>query len=92
MSGYVLKAAEAVTEATVNWRRGYLEPGEFVDGDLGWSVSPSGPRIICQRFDDGASHARVAAGRAGQTYMLAARVLTNTGRTLERSLVLRIAA
>jgi len=92
MSGYVLKAAEAVTDATVNWREGYLEPGEYIDGDLGWSVEPSGAEIIAQDFDDSSSRARIARGLPGQVYMLCARAMTNTGRRIERALVLRIAA
>ncbi|NNU81905.1 hypothetical protein HMH01_15820 [Halovulum dunhuangense] len=96
MSGYLMKAAGAEAEACIDWRQGYLEPGEYVDADLGWSIMPAGdlgdPVIACQSFDDRASHARVRSGVPGRFYMLCARAATNTGRMLERAIVLRIAA
>ena len=96
MSGYLLKAAEQDALAAIDWSEGYLEPGEYVDADLGWTISPHGvaevPRIKRQAVDLTTSYARIAEGDVGAVYMLAARARTNTGRDLERSIVLRIAA
>lgn len=96
MSGYVLKQASAPFECAVDWSQGYLEPGEFIDGDLGWAVAPSdedGDLIVAaQRFDDRYSYAVVSRGRPGQIYMVSATACTNTGRQLQRSVILRVAA
>ncbi|MEM8870622.1 MAG: hypothetical protein AAGB10_04515 [Pseudomonadota bacterium] len=96
MSGYLLKSAEQETLATIDWSEGYLGVDEYVDADLGWSVVPAGsaqpPRIVRQAFDLTTSYARIADGDEGAVYMLAAKARTNTGRDLERSIVLRIAA
>lgn len=95
MSGYLMKPAGGEAEARIDWREGYLEPGEWVEGDLGWSVAPAdgaeAPRIMGQAVEPGASLARVGQGVPGQVYMLCARAVTNTGRALERAIVLRIA-
>ncbi|MEM8786761.1 MAG: hypothetical protein AAGE76_00710 [Pseudomonadota bacterium] len=96
MSGYLLKEPGVSVEAKIDWREGYLEPGEYIDGDLGWVVVPArggdDARVTLQQFDDGASYAWITKGVAGRVYMIAAQALTNTGRVLERALVLRVAA
>lgn len=96
MSGYLLKPKGHETLASIDWSQGYLEPGEYVDADLGWSVVPAGDagdaEVRVQSFDDKTSYARVREGVPGKVYMLCARALTNTGRALERAIVLRIAA
>ncbi len=42
MGGYVLKAADRRVTFTIDWRRGYLSPGEMVSADLGWKIA-AGP-------------------------------------------------
>lgn len=96
MSGYIFKAADAPQDIQVDWRQGYLDESEYLDADLGWTVTPvcgeGDPVILSQTFDDGASVARIGGGVPGRIYMLAAQAKTNTGRPLERSVVLQIAS
>ena len=96
MSGYLLKPHGREALASIDWSQGYLEPGEYVDADLGWSVEPVGAGgdacVGAQSFDDKTSYAQIREGVPGKVYMLCARALTNTGRALERAIVLRIAA
>lgn len=96
MSGYLLKPASEDAVARIDWREGYLDQGEYIDADLGWSVVPAlgegDPRIAEQSFEAGASLARVSHGVPGRIYMVSARARTNRGRDLERAIVLRIAA
>ncbi|WP_112323296.1 phage fiber-tail adaptor protein [Oceanibium sediminis] len=96
MSGYILKPEAVDAVAQIDWAEGYLEPGEYVDADLGWQVTPaSGPgdaRIVEQFFDNVHSVARLSGGVPGRIYVVSAGARTNTGRALERALTLRIAA
>jgi hypothetical protein len=70
MSGYVLKPADAPVEFVMDWRRGYLAPGEKVLRDLGWSVQPAGREgaglaVVEQAHDAARSWARFAGGAPG---------------------------
>jgi hypothetical protein len=95
MSGYVLKPAHRDAAFTTDWRQGYLAPDETVVGDLGWSIQPQGAAgdlvVTEQHHDATRSRARFTGGVPGRVYLVAGRVRTSTGRTLERAIVLRIA-
>ena len=95
MSGYVQKSADKAADCVVDWNQGYLEPGEAVEADLGWSLVPADgcgdARIEVQGVDARRSFAKVADGVPGRVYMLSARALTTMGRELERAIVLRVA-
>jgi hypothetical protein len=96
MSGYLLKPADRDAAYTIDWRRGYLAPGETVVAELGWSVQPQAPEagdlvVTEQHHDASRSWARFSGGVPGRVYLIAARVATSAGRTLERTVVLRIA-
>lgn len=95
MSGYVLKTAGARADCTIDWTEGYLEAGESVVEDLGWSVAPvTGPEdatVAAQRIGDKISEAVILRGVPGKVYMVSAEVLTSRGRQFARSIVLRIA-
>lgn len=95
MSGYLQKTADQQAVACVQWDQGYLEPDEYIDGDMGWSVEPLAcADEVClerQTFDSLGSQARVSKGVPGRVYMMSVRASTNRGRILERAIVLRIA-
>jgi hypothetical protein len=96
MSGYLLKPADRDAAYTMDWRRGYLAPDETVAADLGWSIEPQAPAagdvvVTEQHHDASRSWARFGGGVPGRVYLIAAHVVTSAGRTLERTVVLRIA-
>jgi hypothetical protein len=94
MSGYLLKPADRDAAFTMDWRRGWLAPGETVAADLGWSIQPQGEGDVVvreQHHDAARTWARFAGGVPGRVYLVAGRVMTSQGRTLERAIVLRIA-
>ena len=96
MSGYILKPADRDATFAMDWREGYLAPGETVAADLGWSVQPqakaAGDVVVTEQHHDVArSWARFAGGVQGRVYLVAGRVMTSAGRTLERAIILRIA-
>lgn len=96
MSGYILKAADRAATCTLHWRRGYLDEGETVTADLGWSVFPARPRtdalVVTERHHDAdRSWAVFQGGRKGRFYLVSGRVRTSSGRELERAVVMRIA-
>jgi hypothetical protein len=96
MSGYVLKPADRDAGFTMDWRQGYLAPGETVAADLGWSIQPqasaAGDLVVTEQHHDVTrSWARFAGGVPGRVYLVTGSVRTSTGRALERALVLRIA-
>ena len=96
MSGYLLKPADRDAAFTMDWRQGYLAPDETVAADLGWSIQPQAPAagdlvVTEQRHEVARSWARFTGGVPGRVYLIAGRVETSAGRTLERTIVLRIA-
>jgi hypothetical protein len=96
MSGYVLKPADRDAAFTMDWREGDRAPGETAAADLGWSVQPQVPEAgdlvgTEQHHDVTRSRACFAGGVPGRVSLVAASVLTSTGRTLERAAVVRIA-
>jgi hypothetical protein len=94
MSGYILKAADAVARLEVDWQRGDLAEGERVTRDLGWSVRSAGddgPAIVSQSITPTRSHAQIEGGRPGRFHLVWCRARTNRERILCRSMVLRIA-
>lgn len=94
MSGYLLKAADAVARLRIDWRQGYLAPGETVAADLGWSIHKNAGEVLVvteQHHDLVRSWASFAGGTPGQVYMVTSRVRTSAGRRLERAIVVRIA-
>jgi hypothetical protein len=95
MSRYLLKAADRAAAVGIDWRQGYLAPGETVEADLGWHVhdDAGGTLVVAeQRHDAARSSASLTGGVPGRVYMLAGRVRTSAGRRLERTVVVRIAA
>jgi hypothetical protein len=96
MSGYLLKPADRDAAFTMDWRQGYLAPDETVVADLGWSVQPqasaAGDLVVTEQHHDVTrSWARFTGGLPGRVYLVAGRVMTSAGRTLERGIILRIA-
>lgn len=94
MSGFVVKAADAVVRLEIDWRRGDLAAGETVVRDLGWSIRPAGdagPKIVSQAITPTGSRAEIAGGRPGRFHLVWCRARTNRERVLCRAIVLRIA-
>lgn len=96
MSGYVLKPADSPVTFLMDWRRGYLAPGELVLRDLGWSIQPAPLagarlRVTTQLHDEARSWAEFAGGDPGRVYMISNRVRTSDDRVLSRAIVMRIA-
>ena len=78
MSGYLLKPADRDAAFTMDWREGYLAPGETVAADLGWSIQPQAPAagdlvVTEQHHDVARSWARFAGGVPGRVYLVAGR-------------------
>ena len=95
MSGYLLKASDRAAAVGIDWRQGYLAPGETVEADLGWHVhdDAGGTLVVAeQRHDAARTSASLTGGVPGRVYLLASGVRTSTGRRLERTVVVRIAA
>ena len=83
MSGYLLKPASADALARIDWSEGYLEPGETVVEDMGWSIVPGtgngDAAVISQAVEPRASVAQIAKGVPGRVYQVCARARTSLG-------------
>ena len=95
MSDFFQKRVDETIECRIDWREGYLQPGERVTRDLGWQVVArpgAGPlaKLHGARTGSQSSAVTVAQGAAGAIYMLMARVMTDTGRILDRAVALRV--
>ena len=94
MSGFFQKRAGEVIDCRIDWRQGYLEPGEKLAADMGWQVAAKqghrAAQVVSRRHDGAVSTATVAAGDAGAVYMLCAKAVTDRGRELNRAVTLRV--
>jgi hypothetical protein len=88
----LLKDPEAVLDYAIDWGAQYLGDGDLL-ASSDWSVSPDEPdgvAIVGGSFDDRISTVQAGGGIAGRIYRLANRVVTQSGRTDERSIMLRV--
>ncbi len=89
-----LKDPDAVIDYAIDWSENYLAATEQIT-DSNWSVSPEGA-INDMTVDvippvmSGVATAFVTGGIAGKIYQLTNRIITDQGRTDERSITIRI--
>nr|WP_294849847.1 hypothetical protein [uncultured Sphingomonas sp.] len=89
----LLKDPLAALDYGVDWASDYLD-GEGLT-ESGWTVDPDEPGGIAvdsHRFDDFGTSVSVSGGHPGHVYRLINRVVTSSGRTDARSIVLRVEA
>lgn len=88
----LLKDPEAVLDYAIDWGAQYLGQGDLL-ADSSWSVEPDEPggvTVVGSLFGDSVSTVQAGGGVAGRLYRLANRVVTQSGRTDERSIMLRV--
>jgi hypothetical protein len=95
MSGFIQKTISSPVTLLVDWRRGYLAPGESVCRDLGWTIRPNGPAdpplfVVEQSHDDSTSWATFECGASGCFYIITNRIKTTDERVLGRALIMRV--
>ena len=81
------KDPQSVVDYTHDWEKFYLDNNEEIDSRQ-WLVRPEGELVI-DGADDGAV-VFIAGGVPGHVYQLTERVMTNAGRTVERSINIRV--
>lgn len=86
-----LKDPEATLDYGIDWGEGYLQEGESLSASS-WSIFPGSGLTIDSEPPFGASQATVfvTGGTVGHIYQLTNRIVTDQGRTDERSLTIRI--
>jgi hypothetical protein len=88
----LLKDPAAVLDYAIDWGGGYLADGEFLS-ESSWSVDPDeadGVAIVGSNIDDRLAMVQASGGICGRNYRLSNRIVTGSGRTDERSIVLRV--
>lgn len=88
----LLKDPEAVLDYAIDWGAQYLDEGDLL-ADSNWSVDPDEPdgvAIAGTLFNDRISTVQAAGGLPGRLYRLVNRVVTQSGRIDERSIMLRV--
>ena len=88
----LLKDPEAVLDYSIDWGADYLGDTDTL-AESGWSVVPDedgGVTIVGSDFGDQVSTVNAGSGVAGRIYRLVNRVVTQSGRVDERSIVLRV--
>lgn len=86
-----LKDPDAVLDYQVDWGAEYLNGDALAHSS--WAVSPVEPlgiRVLGEAFDLLAASVEVGGGEAGKLYRLTNHVVTATGRTDCRSIVIRV--
>jgi hypothetical protein len=87
----LLKDPEAVLDYAIDWGAEYLG-GDLLSESL-WSVSPDeadGVRIVGDSFDASVTRVKAAGGQPGKIYKLTNHVVLDSGRSDDRSIVLRV--
>jgi len=88
----LLKDPAAVLDYAVDWGADYLGDGDQISQSA-WTVDPDEPggvAIVTSDFDDSISSVQAGGGIAGRLYRLSNQVVTQAGRTDERSIMLRV--
>lgn len=88
----LLKDPEAVLDYAIDWGAQYLDEGDLL-ADSNWSVEPDEPdgvAVAGSAFGDSISTVQAGGGIPGRLYRLANRVVTQSGRIDERSIMLRV--
>jgi hypothetical protein len=87
----LLKDPEAVLDYMIDWGAEYLGDDQLAQSE--WSVSPdedAGVAVADSYFDATSATVKASGGRAGGIYRLINRVVTQSGRIDDRSIVLRV--
>jgi hypothetical protein len=88
----LLKDPDAVVDYAIDWGAEYLAEGDLL-AQSEWSVIPdeaAGVTIEGSDFDARVSTVKAGGGVAGKMYRLVNQVVTQSGRTDDRSIVLRV--
>ena len=88
----LLKDPAAVLDYAIDWGTEYLGEGDLL-AQSDWSVEPveaGGVSVAGSSFSDRLSTVQAGGGIAGRIYRVTNRVVTQSGRTDERSIVLRV--
>jgi hypothetical protein len=88
----LLKDPQAVLDYAIDWGAEYLGEIDLL-ASSDWSVVPNEPdgvAVLDSGFDDRIATVHAGGGIAGRLYRLVNRVVTQTGRIDERSIVLRV--
>jgi len=88
----LLKDPAAVLDYAIDWGAEYLGEGDLLS-ESAWSVDPDEPggiAVVGSDFSDSLSTVQAGGGLSGRIYRLANRVVMQSGRVDERSVVLRV--
>jgi hypothetical protein len=88
----VLKDPASVLDYAIDWGAQYLDPTDML-AESSWSVVPvedGGVAIVSSDISDRVSTVNVQGGVPGRIYRLFNRVVAQSGRIDERSVVLRV--
>ncbi len=88
----LLKDPGAVLDYAIDWGADYLATDDWLTLS-DWSVEPIEPggiAVVSSDFEDRLSSVRATGGNPGRVYRLSNIVMTQSGRTDERSIVLRV--
>jgi hypothetical protein len=88
----LLKDPDAVLDYAIDWGAEYLSTDDLL-AESSWSVTPDesdGVVVVASAFEDRMSSVQVGGGIVGRLYRLANRVVTQSGRIDERSILLRV--
>ena len=88
----LLKDPEAVLDYAIDWGAEYLGEGDLL-AESSWSIIPDEPDgvvIVASDLGERLSTVQAGGGIAGRLYRLANRVVTQSGRVDERSIVIRV--
>lgn len=96
MSGYFIKSPDSTLDYTFDWGFQLLQGGETIATDQGWTIHPDtaptgGLAIASASSTPTTTTAFLSGGLPGEAYLLCSRIETSGGRTVQRSMTVRVA-
>ncbi|MEM9059819.1 MAG: hypothetical protein AAGD13_05090 [Pseudomonadota bacterium] len=96
MSNYFVKNPASSLDYTFDWGFQFLDAGEAISTDIGWSIAPDEAATGGLAVDSTSSSASsttviLSGGEPGKAYLVASRIQTTASREIERSLIVRVA-
>ena len=96
MSGYFVKNPGTDLDLAFDWSVGFLESGETIDTDQGWTVHPDEPgsngiTVLSSASNSTTTSVILEGGRPGDAYLVSSSILTTAGRDIRRAMTVRVA-
>lgn len=95
MSAYFVKNPDSALDFTFDWGFQFLEGGEVIQTDTGWTIIPDtavtgGLAVQSSSNTPTTTTVFLSGGVPGEAYLVCSAIVTDRGRAIQRSMTVRI--